>query len=94
MTRIPADAPPTLSRPVRQALAKAWAPALAGSSAFFLVGLEVSVFGLPGATDPDLMLAVCWGLLALSLVLLNLAWVAAFARARDAMPAREPAPVG
>lgn len=66
---------------LRRGLARAWLPLVAGASALFLVGLEISVFGVvPGLSDPDAILAVCWLALLASLVLLNLAYPAAFAR--------------
>jgi hypothetical protein len=66
---------------VRTLLARVWLPALLASLALFLVGLVVSVFGVvPGMTDPDAILAVCWSLLLASLVLVHVTYVAAFAR--------------
>lgn len=70
-----------LRAPVRAPLARAWLPALTASAAFFLLALEVSVFGyVPGVSEADSILAVTWSLLLASLLLLNLAYVAAFAR--------------
>ena len=66
---------------VRQRLERAWIPALAGSCGLFLLGLEMSVFGLGlGGTDPDTMLVVIWGVLLGSLALQSVAYVGAFAR--------------
>lgn len=65
---------------IRPALARLWAPALTASSLLFLIALELSVFGYPfGAPDPDVFLAVIWGLLLASLATLNLAYMAGFA---------------
>lgn len=79
-----------LSPAARPALGRLWAPALAASSLLFLLGLELSVFGYPpGVSDPELLLALIWGLLLASLATLNLAYIAAFAR--DLAPAPGPA---
>lgn len=70
---------------VRWRLARAWSPVLAASALCFLVGLEISVTGfVPGASDPDTILAVCWGFLLGSLVLANGAYAGAAARDLDA----------
>lgn len=70
---------------VRRRLARAWPALLAGASLAFLLALEISVFGVfPGLTDPDAVLAVCWLALLASLVLLNLAYPAAYARDLEA----------
>ncbi len=72
--------------PTRAALAAMWPAALALSAFLFIVGLEISVFGLPGL-EPDTVLAVCWSALLAALVLEHLAYVAGFARDRAAFHA-------
>ena len=52
-------------------MARAWIPATILSMAFFLVALELSVFGFPfAAVDPDSLLSFIWLLLLVSLVML------------------------
>jgi hypothetical protein len=77
---------------LRRGLARAWTPLLAASALFFLVGLGISVTGwVPGTTDPDAILAVCWAFLLASLVLENAAYISAFAH--DLKPRPRPAPI-
>jgi len=66
---------------IRGPLARAWIPSVLASAFLFLLALEMSVFGFaPGETDPDAMLYLIWSVLLGSLALMNLAYVAAFAR--------------
>lgn len=50
------------------------------TAGFFIIGLEISVFGyFPGVSDPDLMLTICWSFLLAALVLINFAYLSAAA---------------
>ena len=60
---------------------KCWPYLLFISSISFLIGLEISIFGfVPGLTDPDRILMVCWAFLAVSLFFMPLTYVAAIIR--------------
>jgi hypothetical protein len=65
---------------VRRRLAKLWQGSLIAGSIMFLFALEIAIFGfVPGLSDPDLILNVCWSLLLAGLGMLHLAFVAGFA---------------
>lgn len=81
MHRLLRDRRRVLPTRMRTALAAVWPWALGLSAFFFLAGLEISVFGLPGL-DADTVLAVCWSSLLASLVLVHVAYIAGFARDR------------
>jgi hypothetical protein len=56
------------------ALAKCWPVLLIISAVLYLVALEIAIAGVvPGVSDPDQLLAICWSSLGLMLVLLVLA---------------------
>ena len=82
-TRI--DSPLSWSRRVlaaggRSAMARVWPYALACAGFCWMMAIELAIFGwLPGVSDPDIILAVCWSLLLATLVLINVAYVSAFA---------------
>lgn len=88
MHRLLRDRGRMMRAPTRTALADMWPWALALSAFFFLAGLEISVFGLPGM-EPDTVLAVCWSSLIVSLVLVHVAYIAGFARDRAAVHATD-----
>ena len=57
-----------------------WSYLMVGSSLFFLMGLEISVFGyFPGITDPSWILTICWSSLLISFIMLNLAFISGYA---------------
>ena len=57
-----------------------WSYLMVGSSLFFLMGLELSVFGyFPGITDPSWILTICWSMLLISFIMLNMAFISGFA---------------
>jgi len=64
----------------RAALAGVWPWALGASALLFLAGLEISVSGLPGTSDPGTIYAVCWGALGAAWVLEHVAYMSGFAR--------------
>lgn len=68
-----------LSPRIIKGLSKAWLLLLIITILFFITGLTVSVFGLPGTTNQDTILTVCWSLLLASLVLLNFTYISGFA---------------
>lgn len=54
---------------------------LALSSLCFIIGLEISVFGfVPGVSDPDQILVVCWLFLGISLFFIPVTYIAAIYR--------------
>jgi hypothetical protein len=82
--------------PVATALASHWPWLVAASVGLYAIALEIAIFGLvPGTSDPDVVLAVCWSaLLALPLALL-LALIGASAAEADSRAhagRRAPAP--
>jgi hypothetical protein len=68
---------PEKARPV---LAKLWPFTLAAVTLFFLIALEIAIFGfVPGVSDPDVILTVCWSFLGAAWVLMLFTFVAGFA---------------
>ncbi len=65
---------------VSRALSRVWPVLLVVSVILYLVALEIAITGfVPGVSDPDQILAVCWSSLGLMLVLLFLAMAGGFA---------------
>lgn len=65
----------------RRALAAGWGTMLTLAASFFLIGLELSVFGAEWLMpDPDRLLRLDWSFLLASLVCLNLACLGAVVR--------------
>lgn len=61
-------------------LAKVWLPVTILSALFFITGLEISVFGfVPGTSDPEIILTVCWSFLFGSLLLINVSYISGYA---------------
>lgn len=57
-----------------------WAYSLSFASLCYIIALEISVFGyVPGVSDPGSILAVCWGLLLLALIFINITYISGFA---------------
>lgn len=57
-----------------------WVYSLSFASFSFIAALEISVFGyVPGISEPDAILAVCWGLLLLGLIFINVSYISGFA---------------
>lgn len=45
----------------------------------FIIALEISIFGyFPGVDDPEVKLAICWGLLGLAWVLIQASYISGF----------------
>jgi hypothetical protein len=64
----------------RSRLAKVWPFSLAAASLCFLIALEIAIFGfVPGLSDPDPILTVCWSFLGIGLLLYLFTFVAGFA---------------
>jgi len=70
----------------RRVWARFWIHSMGLSVVCFLIAMELSVFGFPiAAVDADSLLLVIWGLLLISLVLINTAYAGAIARDIDPM---------
>jgi len=70
-----------LSGPTGARLASIWKWSLTTCSLLFLVALEIAIVGyFPGVTDQDSLLAICWGSLGLSWILIHVSFVSGFAR--------------
>ncbi|MGE0590256.1 MAG: hypothetical protein AB7O48_16875 [Cyclobacteriaceae bacterium] len=70
-----------LSTSVRKKLAELWIPILIMTSMSWLTVMELGIFGLfPMQSDPDTILNITFGFIILTVVLLNLSFVCAFAR--------------
>ena len=69
-----------LSGRVGKGLASIWKVSLVVASLLFLVALEMAIFGFfPGVSDPDTLLYICWGCLAVSWILMHLTFISGFA---------------
>ncbi|MBN2350742.1 MAG: hypothetical protein JXJ22_18030 [Bacteroidales bacterium] len=65
---------------VRKMLSKTWLSATIVTASFFIIGLEISVFGyVPGMYDPDKILIICWSFLFVALFLINYSYIAGIA---------------
>ncbi len=65
---------------LKMILGRLWLPATLLSGLLFVMALEVSVFGyVPGIRDAKGIFTVCWGCLLLSLILLNISFIASLA---------------
>ncbi len=65
---------------VRRVLAKLWSASLAAGLLLFLAALEIAIAGfVPGVSDPEQRLYICWSLLLASLVMFFLTFVSGFA---------------
>lgn len=77
-----------LPESVRRALAARWAVLPAAAAVLFLVGLEISVFGVGSlVVDPDRLLGIDWSVLLASFLFLNLAYLGAMVRDAELRPA-------
>lgn len=86
-TALPRPPKPWHRRLGETRLPRSWPAALAAAVLSWLAAQHISVYGrVPGLTDPDAILAVCWGFLGAALVFINLAFPLALA-ARPAQPA-------
>jgi len=66
---------------LRLRLAKIWPISLAVGLAFFLVALEIAIFGIvPGISDPNQKLYICWSFLGAGLLALLVSFAGGFAR--------------
>ena len=69
-----------LPESARKVLAKLWPVSLTIGSLFFLVALEIAIWGfVPGVNDPEQKLYICWYFLGAGLGTLLLTFVAGFA---------------
>ena len=65
---------------VRRVLGKLWPFTLATVTLFFLIALEIAIFGfVPGLSGPDVILTVCWSFLGAAWVFMFFTFVAGFA---------------
>ena len=65
---------------VRRKLGRIWPFSAALVAILFIVALEISIFGyVPGVDNPELILAICWGLLGLAWVLVQASYISGFA---------------
>ncbi len=69
-----------LTESARRVLAKPWPFTLGAGVIFFLIALEIAIFGfVPGVKDPDTALAICWSLLLVAWILMLFSFVSGFA---------------
>lgn len=69
-----------LSANIRKSISNTWLIAAIASAGFLIIGLEISVFGyIPGVTDPEKILTICWSFLFASLLLINYSFISGFA---------------
>ena len=59
----------------RGMLSKIWKISLILTSAFLIIALEISVFGIPGVKNDETILTVCWSFLLASFLLLHLTYL-------------------
>ena len=70
-----------LPEKVRRVLARLWRISLTAGLLFFLVALEIAIYGfVPGVDNPDLKNYICWTILANGLLAILITFVAGFAR--------------
>lgn len=70
----------TLSGNFGKIISAGWVYSLSFTSFCFIVALEISVFGfVPGMSNPDSILAVCWGFLLLALIFTNVTFISGLA---------------
>ena len=70
-----------LSEKIRQILGKIWPFSLTAVSMMFLIALEIAVFGfVPGVTNPEHKLFICWSILAAAFLLFIITFVSGLAR--------------
>ena len=79
-----------LPKKTRPALANLWPVTLAVVLSFFLIALEIAVFGyFPGLSDPDALLTVCWSCLGVAWVFMLFTFLCGFAYDIEFAAARE-----
>ena len=60
-------------------IAAGWIYSVSFAALCFIIGLEISVFGyVPGISNPDSILVVCWGFLLLGLIFINVSYITGF----------------
>jgi hypothetical protein len=70
----------TLSPRFRGLLSGVWPFTLGAVVVCFLIALEIAVFGfVPGVSDPDQLLSICWSLLLAAWILMLFTFVCGFA---------------
>lgn len=61
-------------------LSKHWTWLLTLTALFWLAAIEIAIFGwVPGVSDPDSLLAICWSFLLIALILINFTYICGFA---------------
>ena len=69
-----------LPEKIRRVLAKLWPFTLGAVVICFLIGLEIAIFGfVPGVSNPDTALTICWSFLFAAWILLLFSFVSGFA---------------
>jgi len=64
---------------IRNSIAFFWPYALAVTAICWLTAIEIAVFGyVPGVSNPDLKLGICWSFLFIAFVLLNVSYISGF----------------
>jgi hypothetical protein len=77
-----------LTGKLRSWLAGVWRYSLPAVVLFLLIALEIAIFGfVPGLSDPDLILAICWSFLAAAWILKLVTFMAGFAYDIQSQPA-------
>ena len=68
-----------LSEATRRALARLWPITMTAGVIFFLIALEIAIFGfVPGVTNPDLKNYICWSILGVGLLAILFTFVSGF----------------
>ena len=69
------------SKKVRGVLGKIWAPMLVLTSVSWFIVMELGIFGfIPGVTNPEIILNLCFGFVLLTVILANVSFICGFAR--------------
>ncbi len=69
-----------LSGKFGRVISPVWLYSLSFASLCFIIGLEISVFGfVPGVSNPDTILRICWGILLVGLIFINVSYISGFA---------------
>ncbi len=62
-------------------LSRMWKTSLTITIVFWLIALEIAIFGyVPGTNDPDQLLSICWGSLGIAFVFMNVSFIAGYAK--------------
>jgi len=64
-----------------QTLSRMWKSSLTIAIIFWLIAIEIAIFGyFPGTNDPEQLLSICWRLLGISFVFMNVSFLAGYAK--------------